>query len=250
MKNKLSIVLKGLIAENPVLVLVLGTCPTLAVSTGIISALSMGIAATVVLVCSNIVISLLRKVIPNTVRIPCYIVLIAGFVMLAKSPQLLRKRLDAKEKQSAQKGVLAFAGLMFIVGFVVAGLDFRFGWSQMPSWVVITASVLFLIAYALYAEVLRENAYLSRTIKVEEGQTVVDTGMYAIVRHPMYAATILLFLMIPLILGSWYALIIFMFYPAAIVVRLNDEEDLLTRELPGYAEYKKKVKYKLIPGIF
>ena len=176
--------------------------------------------------------------------------LIAGFVMLTKSPELLKKRLDAKEKQLAQKGVVAFSGLMFIAGFVVAGLDFRFGWSAMPAWVVITASVLFLIAYALYAEVMRENVYLSRTIKVEQGQTVVDTGMYGVVRHPMYAVTILLFLMIPLVLGSWYALIAFAFYPAAIVVRLKDEEELLTRELPGYAEYKQKVKYRIIPFIW
>ncbi len=173
--------------------------------------------------------------------------LIAGFVMLAKSPEFLKKRLDAKEKQGTQKGVVAFSGLMFIAGFVVAGLDFRFGWSNVPIWLVITASVLFLIAYALYAEVMRENAYLSRTIKVEEGQTVVDTGMYGIVRHPMYAVTILLFLMIPLVLGSWYALTVFAFYPAVIVVRLKDEEELLTKELPGYAEYKQKVKYRIIP---
>ncbi len=176
--------------------------------------------------------------------------LIAGFAMMFKSPDLLRKRLDAKEKQATQKGVLAFSGLMFIAGFVVAGLDFRFGWSIMPRWVVVTASILFLIAYALYAEVLRENAYLSRTIKVEEGQTVVDTGLYGIVRHPMYAVTILLFLMIPVILGSWYALIAFAFYPAIIAVRLKDEEELLTRELPGYAEYKEKVKYRIIPFIW
>ena len=176
--------------------------------------------------------------------------LIAGFVMLWKSPDLLRKRLDAKEKQGKQKGVLAFSGLMFIAGFAVAGLDFRFGWSGMPLWATIAASVLFLIAYALYAEVLRENAYLSRTIKVEEGQTVVDTGLYGIVRHPMYAVTILLFLMMPLVLGSWYALIPFAFYPAIIIVRLKDEEDLLTRELPGYAAYKKKVKYRIIPFIW
>lgn len=176
--------------------------------------------------------------------------LIAGFVMLAKSPELLKKRLDAKEKQGTQKGVVAISGLMFIVGFVVAGLDFRFGWSAMPTWVIITATVLFLVAYALYAEVMRENAYLSRTIKVEEGQTVVDTGMYGVVRHPMYAVTILLFLMIPLVLGSWYALIAFAFYPAVIVVRLKDEEDLLTKELPGYAEYKQKVKYRIIPFIW
>jgi len=176
--------------------------------------------------------------------------LIAGFVMLNKSPEFLKKRLDAKEKQTAQKGVVAFSGLIFIAGFVVAGLDFRFGWSTMPIWVVITASVLFLTAYALYAEVMRENAYLSRTIKVEQGQTVVDTGMYGIVRHPMYAVTVLLFLMIPLVLGSWYALIAFGFYPAVIVVRLKDEEDLLTRELPGYAEYKQKVKYRIIPFVW
>jgi len=176
--------------------------------------------------------------------------LIAGFVMLAKSPEFLKKRLDVKEKQGTQKGVIAISGLMFIAGFVVAGLDFRFCWSQMPLWVTIAASVLFLAAYALYAEVMRENAYLSRTIQVEEGQTVVDTGLYGVVRHPMYMATILLFLMIPMVLGSWYALIIFAFYPVIIIVRLTDEEDLLTRELPGYAEYKKKVKYRIIPFIW
>ena len=176
--------------------------------------------------------------------------LIAVLVMLAKSPEFLKKRLDAKEKQATQKGVVAFSGLIFVAGFVVAGLDFRFGWSSVPTWVVITASVLFLVAYALYAEVMRENAYLSRTIKVEKGQTVVDTGMYGIVRHPMYAVTILLFLMIPLVLGSWYALIVFVFYPAVIGVRLKDEEELLTRELPGYAEYKEKVKCRIIPYIW
>ena len=176
--------------------------------------------------------------------------LIAGFVMLNKSPEFLRKRLDAKEKQATQKGVVAVSGLMFIAGFVVAGLDFRFGWSNMPPWVVITASALFLLAYALYAEVMRENAYLSRTIKVEEGQTVVDTGLYGIVRHPMYAVTILLFLMIPLVLGSWFALIAFAFYPAIIIVRLKDEEALLTKELPGYEAYKQKVKYRLIPYLW
>ena len=176
--------------------------------------------------------------------------LIAGFVMLAKSPDFLRKRLEAKEKQGKQKCVVAFSGLMFIVGFMVAGLDFRFSWSVMPNWVVISASVLLLFSYALYAEVMRENAYLSRTIKVEEGQTVVDTGMYGIVRHPMYAVTVLLFLMIPLVLGSWYALIAFAFYPVIIVIRLKDEEELLTKELPGYAEYKQKVKYRLFPFVW
>ena len=176
--------------------------------------------------------------------------LIAGFVLFFKSPAFLSRRLDAKEKQAAQKGVVALSGLMFVAGFTVAGLDFRFGWSQMPLPVTVTASVLFLLAYALYAEVMRENAYLSRTVKVEEGQTVVDTGLYGIVRHPMYMATILLFLMIPVVLGSWYALIVFAFYPALIIVRLKDEEVLLTRELPGYAEYKKKVKYRILPFIW
>ena len=176
--------------------------------------------------------------------------LIAGFVMFFKSPDFLTKRLDAKEKQATQKGVLALSGLMFIAGFVVAGLDFRFGWSDMPTWIVIAASVLFLVAYVLYAEVMRENAYLSRTIKVEAGQKVVDTGLYGIVRHPMYMVTILLFLMIPLILGSWDSLIAFAFYPAIIIVRLKDEEELLTRELSGYAAYKEKVKYRIIPFIW
>lgn len=176
--------------------------------------------------------------------------LLVGFVMFFKSPEFLSRRLDAKEKQGTQKGVIAFSGLMFIAGFVVAGLDFRFGWSKMPLPVTIMASVLFLAAYGLYAEVMRENAFLSRTIKVEEGQKVVDTGLYGIVRHPMYMATILLFLMIPLVLGSWYALIAFAFYPAIIIVRIKDEEDLLTRELSGYAEYKLKVKYRIIPFVW
>ena len=176
--------------------------------------------------------------------------LIAGFVMYFKSPEFLKKRLDVKEKQAAQKGVLALSGVMFIAGFVVAGLDHRFHWSKMPSWVVIAASVFFVLAYSLYAEVMRENAYLSRTIKVEEGQRVVDTGLYGIVRHPMYMVTILLFVMMPLVLGSWFALIPFAFYPAIIIVRLKDEEDLLTRELPGYAEYKRKVRYRIIPFVW
>ncbi len=176
--------------------------------------------------------------------------LIAGFVMLAKSPDFLKKRLDVKEKQGKQKGVVTASGLMFIVGFVVAGLDHRFGWSQVPLWVTVIASVAFLVDYALYAEVMRENAYLSRTVKVEQGQTVVDTGLYGIVRHPMYAVTILLFIMIPLILGSWWALIAFAVYPAVIVVRLKDEEALLSRELSGYEDYKKKVKWRLLPFVW
>lgn len=176
--------------------------------------------------------------------------LIAGFVMYFKNPAFLEKRLDAKEKQATQKGVLAFSGLMFVAGFVVAGLDCRFGWSVMPRWVVIAAAVLFLAAYGLYAEVMRENAYLSRTIQVQEGQKVVDTGLYGIVRHPMYTATLLLFLSMPLVLGSWYALIPMAFYPVIITVRLLDEEKLLSKELDGYEAYTKKVKYRLIPFIW
>ena len=176
--------------------------------------------------------------------------LIAGFVMFFKSPDFLRKRLDAKEKQGTQKGVVAASGLMFIAAFVVAGLDHRFGWSRIPGWVTIVASVLFLLDYAMYAEVMRENAFLSRTSKVEQDQTVVDTGLYGIVRHPMYAVTIDLFMLMPLILGSWYALIPMAVYPAVIVVRLKAEEELLTKELPGYVDYKKKVKYRLLPFIW
>ena len=176
--------------------------------------------------------------------------LIAGFVMLFKAPKLLEKRLDAKEKQGEQKMVVAVSGLMFVAGFVVAGLDYRFGWSRIPMAVTVVSSVLLLIGYGLYGEVLRENAYLSRTIKVQQGQTVVSTGLYGIVRHPMYAATILLFLMMPLVLGSWYATIIFLIYPVLIVIRLTGEEKLLVKELPGYAEYRKKVKYRLIPFIW
>lgn len=175
---------------------------------------------------------------------------IAGLVMLRKSPAFLEKRLDAKEKRSAQQGVIKLSGLMFIAGFVVAGLDFRFGWSRMPKAITVVAAILFLVAYLLYAEVMRENAYLSRTIKVEAGQSVVSTGLYGVVRHPMYMATLLLFLVMPLVLGSWWALIPFAFYPAIIISRLKDEEVLLTRELAGYEAYKTKVKYRLIPFIW
>ena len=176
--------------------------------------------------------------------------LLMGIVMLARARDLLAKRLDAKEKQAAQKGVQSLAGLVFIAGFVLAGLDFRFSWSDVPMPVVIAASVIFLIGYGLYAEVMRENAYLSRTVKVEEGQTVISTGLYGIVRHPMYTASILMFLSIPLVMGSWYALIPFAFYPALMVIRVLDEEKLLTAELQGYAEYKTKVRYRLIPFIW
>ena len=176
--------------------------------------------------------------------------LLMGIVMLARARDLLAKRLDAKEKQAAQKGVQSLAGLVFMAGFVLAGLDFRFSWSDMPLPVVIAASVIFLIGYGLYAEVMRENAYLSRTVKVEEGQTVISTGLYGIVRHPMYLASVLMFLSIPLVMGSWYALIPFAFYPLLMVVRILDEEKLLTAELSGYEEYKRKVKYRMIPFIW
>ena len=176
--------------------------------------------------------------------------LLMGVVMMISARDLLAKRLDAKERQAAQKGVQSLSGLVFIAGFVLAGLDFRFGWSDVPLSAVIAASVIFLVGYGLYAEVMRENAYLSRTVKVEEGQTVVSTGLYGIIRHPMYTASILMFLAIPLVMGSWYALIPFAFYPALMVVRVLDEEKLLTAELAGYAEYKTKVKYRLIPFVW
>ena len=176
--------------------------------------------------------------------------LLLGIIMLARARDLLRKRLDVKEKQGTQKGVVAVMGLIFLSGFILAGLDFRFGWSKVPLPVVIVASVLFLVGYALYAEVMRENAYLSRTIKVEEGQTVISTGLYAVVRHPMYTASTVMFLALPLILGSWYALIPFALYPVIMVVRIRGEEKLLTAELSGYEEYKRKVRYRLIPFIW
>ena len=175
--------------------------------------------------------------------------LILGGVLLIKAPDLLKKRLQSKEKENTQKRVVALSGLLFFAGFIVAGLDFRFGWAHVPTWLVIAASVILLISYALYAEVMRENAYLSRTVEVQEGQTVVDTGLYGIVRHPMYAVTIWLYLSIPLVLGSWLALLCFVHYPILIIVRIRNEEALLTRELVGYDAYKRKVKYRLLPFI-
>lgn len=176
--------------------------------------------------------------------------LILGAVLLIKAPALLEKRLGAKEKENTQKGVVALSGLLFLVGFIVAGLDYRFAWSHVPTWLVIVASVILLISYALYAEVMRENAYLSRTIEVQEGQKVVSTGLYGIVRHPMYAVTIWLFLSIPLVLGSFWSLLCFAPYPIVIIIRILNEEKVLTAELDGYADYKKKVKYRLIPFIW
>ena len=171
-------------------------------------------------------------------------------VMMIKNPGLLEKRLDAKEKQAEQSLVVKLSGLMFLAGFVVAGLDFRFGWCPLPKAVSIAGAVAFLVAYALYAEVLRENTYLSRTIEVQENQKVIDTGLYGIVRHPMYSATLLLFLSMPLVLGSVISLVIFLAYPLIIIKRLKAEEEFLEKELEGYSEYRKKVKYRLIPFIW
>ena len=174
----------------------------------------------------------------------------AGLVMLSKNPGLLQSRLKAKETRAEQDLVVKLSGLMFIAGFVIAGLDFRFGWLRLPGWVNWVGAGLFLIAYLLYAEVLRENTYLSRTIEVQEGQKVVDTGLYGIVRHPMYSATLLLFLSMPFVLGSLLSFLCFLLYPALIIKRLKNEEALLEAELDGYKAYKEKVKYRLIPYIW
>ncbi len=174
----------------------------------------------------------------------------AGIVMMVKNPMLLKSRLDAKEEEKEQSLVVKLSGLMFLVGFIVAGLDYRFGWCILPKSVSIVASLIFLIAYCLYAEVLRENTYLSRTIEVQENQKVVDTGLYGIVRHPMYVVTLLLFMSMPLVLGSVFSFIIFLAYPFIIAKRIRHEEEFLEKELDGYAEYKKKVKYRLIPFIW
>jgi len=175
---------------------------------------------------------------------------VAGLVMLKKSPDLLRSRLNAKEKESEQQTVIKLSGLMFLCGFITAGLDFRFNWLQLPAWAVQLATVLFLAAYLVYAEVLRENTYLSRTIEVQKDQKVIDTGLYGVVRHPMYGATILLFLAMPAVLGSGVALIIFLAYPLIIAKRIRNEEQVLLRDLPGYDAYMQKVKYRVIPFIW
>lgn len=176
--------------------------------------------------------------------------LILGVVLFCKAPELLEKRLRTKETQTAQKQVIGLSALMFIVGFVLAGLDFRFGWTRVPHWIVGTASVVLLISYGLYAEVMRENAWLSRSVEIQEGQTVVDTGLYGIVRHPMYAVTTLLFLSMPLILGSWISFTVFLIYPVLMVKRIKHEEQLLEAELPGYRDYQKKVPYRMIPFLW
>ncbi len=176
--------------------------------------------------------------------------LILGVTLFVKAPELLKKRLNAKEKEGTQKGVVAFSALLFLVGFIVAGLDFRFGWSYIPLPVVIVASVILLVSYALYGEVMRENAYLSRTVEVQDNQKVIDTGLYGIVRHPMYAVTVWLFLSIPVVLGSLWSLLCFLPYVFAIAARIRNEEKVLEEGLEGYKEYKKKVKYRLFPFVW
>lgn len=176
--------------------------------------------------------------------------LIAGIVMMIKNPQLLKSRLDAKEKQKEQNIVIKLSGLMFIIGFITAGLDFRYSWFKLPSIITYIAIIIFLLSYLMWAEVLRENTYLTRTIKVTEGQTVIDKGLYAIIRHPMYTASIFLFLSMPLVLGSLISFFIFLLYPVLIIIRIINEEKFLDKELEGYTEYKKKVKYRLLPFIW
>ena len=175
---------------------------------------------------------------------------IAGLIMIKKSPVLLRKRLDAKEQQSEQKAVIALSGLMFLAAFVMAGLNFRFKWIILPNWVSWAAAVVFLLAYALYAEVLRENVWLSRTVDVQENQDVIDTGLYSVVRHPMYMSTLLLFLSMPLVLGSILSFVITLAYIPIIAKRIRNEEQVLENGLAGYTEYKKRVRYKVIPFVW
>ena len=175
---------------------------------------------------------------------------IAGVVMLFRSPELLRKRLDAKEKETEQRSVVALSGIMFVAAFAVAGLNFRYGWVMMPSWIVWSAVAVFLLSYVMYAEVLRENAYLSRTIEVQESQKVVDSGLYGIVRHPMYSATVFLFLSMPLVLGSLPSFVIMLVYIPLIIKRIRNEEKVLLNGLAGYDGYCKKVKYRLFPFVW
>ena len=175
---------------------------------------------------------------------------ILGIFLFVKSPELLEKRLNAKEKENTQKGVVGFSAILFLASFLIAGFDYRYGWTSVSLWCVILASVILLVSYALYAEVMRENIYLSRTIEVQENQKVIDTGLYGIIRHPMYAVTIWLFLSIPVVLGSWWALLCMAPYPFLIAIRILNEEKVLENNLSGYKEYKAKVKYRLVPFIW
>ena len=176
--------------------------------------------------------------------------LIVGIILMIKNPDLLRKRLNAKEKEDEQKRVLMLGGIMFISGFIVSGLNYRFQWIILPKGIIVVATIIFLLSYMLYAEVLRENVYLSRTVEVQENQKVIDTGLYGIVRHPMYSSTILLFLSMPLVLGSLFSFFIFLIYPVIMVKRIRNEEQVLERGLSGYSEYKNRVKYRIIPFIW
>ena len=175
---------------------------------------------------------------------------ILGIFLFIKSPELLEKRLNAKEKENTQKGVVGFSAILFLASFLIAGFDYRYCWTQVPVWCVILASVILLVSYALYSEVMRENIYLSRTIEVQENQKVIDTGLYGIIRHPMYAVTIFIFLSIPIVLGSWWALLCMAPYPFLIAIRILNEEKVLENNLSGYKEYKAKVKYRLVPFIW
>ena len=175
---------------------------------------------------------------------------VAGIILMIKDPELLKRRLKAKEEEKEQKSVIAISGIMFLSGFIIAGLNYRYNWLNLPKLVIVIASIIFIISYILYAEILRENTFLSRTIEVSKDQKVVDTGFYGIVRHPMYTINIVLFLMIPLILNSLISFITFLIYPFLIIKRINNEEKVLEKELVGYKKYQKKVKYKLIPYIW
>lgn len=174
----------------------------------------------------------------------------AGLVLMRKNPELLKKRLQTKEKQTEQQTVVKLSGLMFLAGFILAGLDYRYGWTHLSDAAVIVSSAVFLGGYIMYAEVLRENTYLSRTVEVSEGQTIIETGLYGIIRHPMYLATILMFMAMPLVLGSLISFAVFCAYPFIIAARIKNEEQVLESQLPGYTEYKQKVRYKIIPPIW
>jgi protein-S-isoprenylcysteine O-methyltransferase Ste14 len=213
-------------------------------------------SASIKLLMGLVLVGLLVFLPAGTVAFPCgwlfmavlfVPMLIAGVVMLLRSPALLRKRLNAKENEREQKSVVAMSGIMFVMAFVVAGFNFRYSWIVMPSWTVWSAAVLFLLSYLIYAEVLRENEYLSRTIEVQENQTVVDTGLYGVVRHPMYSATLIMFLSMPLVLGSLPSFVIMLAYIPLVVKRIKNEEALLIEGLDGYAAYCSRVKYKLLP---
>lgn len=217
------------------------------------------VSASIKFLMGLVLVGLLLFLPAGTIHYPCGWLLvavlfvpmfIAGVVMLFRSPELLQKRLDGKEKEAEQKSVVALSGVMFIVAFVVAGLNFRYSWTVMSSWTVWCAVAVFLLSYIMYAEVLRENAYLSRTIEVQENQKVIDTGLYGIVRHPMYSATVLMFLSMPLVLGSLPSFVIMLAYIPIIVKRIKNEEVVLLKGLDGYADYCRKVRYRIIPFVW